>query len=105
MDNYIHQISIRYNDAMTSMVCGICGTITRPDKPIDLFITKERHGEKEEWAVCPECGKKHAYLLHRLLEDYYTKIIGDIDVLTRDKFCQSLGLHVRYLDFIPTNSR
>ena len=104
MEDMLNRINIRYNDAMVSMVCGICGTITRPEKPVDLFITKEVRGEKEEWAVCPECGKKYAYLLHRLLDDFYSKQMDDIDIVTRDRFCKNLGLHERYLDYIASKS-
>ncbi len=65
--SYRHKVAIKYNDTSLKEFCAICGEITLPEIPLDLFMNDNLK------PVCAKCGMKYAPELIRLLAHYYEK--------------------------------
>lgn len=64
-EQYNRKIAIKYNDTRLKEFCAICGEITHPEIPLDLFLNDSMK------AVCARCGMKFAPELVRILAHYY----------------------------------
>jgi hypothetical protein len=67
-EHYDRKIAIKYNDTRLKEFCGICGEITHPEIPLDLFMNDCMK------PVCARCGMKYAPELVRILARYYEEL-------------------------------
>jgi len=64
-DPYDRKVAIKYNDTSLKEFCGICGEITHPEIPLDLFMNNSMK------PVCARCGMRYAPEMVRILANYY----------------------------------
>jgi len=67
-ENYNRKIAIKYNDTRLKEFCAICGEITHPEIPLDLFMNDSMK------PVCARCGMKFAPEMVRILAGYYEEL-------------------------------